>query len=57
MPEGFDIWKTETLGLRMVTNMVEWQLDGSVEMIRNGGTEFIIRFKELVYPDRLKKEV
>jgi two-component sensor histidine kinase len=57
LPEGLDIWNTDTLGLRMVTNMVEKQLSGTIEIKRDRGTEYQIRFKELVYPDRLNTEV
>jgi two-component sensor histidine kinase len=43
IPENFDIEKLDSLGLYLVTSLVE-QLDGDLEIKRNNGTEFIIRF-------------
>jgi len=40
-----DILKTESLGLQLVHILVEDQLDGSLEVDREGGTAFKIRFK------------
>ena len=54
MPEGIDIRNTDTLGLKMVTNMVERQLSGSIEMKSEGGTEYKIRFQELVRSNKMK---
>lgn len=45
IPKEVDFRATETLGLRLVTTLVENQLQGKVELHRNGGTEFHIRFK------------
>ncbi len=44
IPEDIDFKTTETLGLRLVTILVEDQLDGEITLIRNKGTEFRIRF-------------
>lgn len=39
---------TNTLGLKMVNSLVH-QLEGTLELNRTGGTEFVIKFKELKY--------
>jgi PAS domain S-box-containing protein len=43
IPENFDIENLDSLGLQLVTSLVD-QLDGELELNRNNGTEFIIRF-------------
>lgn len=43
LPKNLDLNKTKTLGLQLVNNLVE-QLEGSVEIDSNGGTEFRITF-------------
>jgi len=43
-PEGMDFRNTETLGLQLV-NMLVAQLDGSIEMVGNGGTRYVIALK------------
>jgi two-component sensor histidine kinase len=43
LPEGFDIAKTDSLGLLLVTSLVQ-QLAGTLEVKREGGAAFIIRF-------------
>jgi len=45
LPENIVIRKPETLGLRLVKSLIE-QLNGSIEMNRNGGTTYKIMFKE-----------
>jgi two-component sensor histidine kinase len=45
MPAGLDLQKSATLGLQLVHTLVK-QLDGSMEVRRNGGVEFCIRFAE-----------
>ena len=47
IPEEIDIYKTNTLGLKLVRNLVEKQLNGKIQVKRNKGTEFIIEFKIL----------
>lgn len=42
-PEGFDIKKTDTLGLKLVNALVD-QLGGNIELHHNGGTEICITF-------------
>jgi len=45
LPEDFDFRKTKSLGLHIVTILVEDQLDGKIELNRAGGTEFKITFQ------------
>jgi PAS domain S-box-containing protein len=42
-PEEFDIEDLDTLGMQLVVSLVE-QLDGELDMKRDDGTEFVIRF-------------
>ncbi len=44
-PEDVDYTNTDTLGLQLVTNLVN-QLDGSLEIINKGGTTIKIIFKD-----------
>jgi len=53
IPQHIDISHTKSLGLQLVTNLTTHQLRGSIELRRNGGTSFHIRFRELKYNDRL----
>lgn len=48
IPEDIDFRDTESLGLQLVTNLVE-QIDGNIELKRDNGTKFIIRFTEQKY--------
>ena len=52
LPENLDVENVETLGLKMVTILVN-QLKGTLEVYRIGGTEFKIIFGELEYKDRI----
>ncbi|MBE0517566.1 MAG: response regulator, partial [Methanophagales archaeon] len=47
MPEGIDIYKADSLGLKLIRNLVQEQLKGKVQVNRDNGTEFIIEFKIL----------
>ncbi len=47
IPEEFDIDKIDTLGLRLVRNLVLKQLGGKLKIERNNGTEIFIEFKIL----------
>lgn len=47
MPEEIDIFKTNTLGLKLVKNIVNNQLNGKIRVDRGIGTTFIIEFKIL----------
>jgi PAS domain S-box-containing protein len=44
-PETIDYKNTETLGLQLVTNLVN-QLDGSLDIVNQDGTTIIIKFKD-----------
>jgi PAS domain S-box-containing protein len=43
IPENLDIENLDSLGLHLVTSLVE-QLDGELEIKKNNGTEFTLRF-------------
>jgi len=48
LPHGFDLEKTDTLGLRLVHGLAVSQLGGSIEVGKAGkGASFIIRFPEM----------
>lgn len=44
VPEGFEIQRCESLGLKLVSVLVK-QLKGDIQIISEKGTEFIIKFK------------
>ncbi len=46
LPEGIDLEKSETFGFRLIKILVEDQLDGHVELDRERGTTFKIRFEK-----------
>jgi two-component sensor histidine kinase len=43
IPENLDIEDIDTLGMQLVSSLVD-QLEGELELKRENGTEFIIRF-------------
>lgn len=43
-PRDIDIYRTDSLGMQIVTSLVA-QLSGTVELMRGGGTEFRVWFK------------
>ena len=43
IPENIDIEDLDSLGIQLITTLAD-QLDGKLELKRNNGTEFIIRF-------------
>jgi two-component sensor histidine kinase len=51
-PAGLDFHKTETLGMQLVTMLVD-QLDGTISLERKPGTRFEIVFRELKYKRRI----
>lgn len=51
-PEHIDFRNTESLGLQLVVMLIEDQLDGTVELCKEHGTTFKIKFKELLYKKR-----
>jgi PAS domain S-box-containing protein len=48
-PSTVNFRETKTLGLRLVNMLVE-QLDGTIELLSKGGTEFTIRFAGMAAP-------
>jgi two-component system, sensor histidine kinase PdtaS len=52
IPENIDIDETDTLGLKLVNSLVN-QLEGTLELIQDNGTEFKLIFKELEYNERI----
>jgi PAS domain S-box-containing protein len=47
LPRGLDIKHTETLGLKLIRNLVQDQLKGSVQLEQNQGTSLTIKFKAI----------
>ena len=45
MSEDFDWRNTDSLGFKLVKILAEGQLDGTIDLDRNDGSYFIIRFK------------
>jgi two-component sensor histidine kinase len=45
LPKHFDVNKTNTLGLQLVTTLTE-QLDGILEVRNSKGAEFVLTFKK-----------
>ncbi|NWJ48383.1 MAG: PAS domain S-box protein [Chloroflexi bacterium] len=52
LPENLDPHNTETLGMQLVA-MLTRQLDGTLELLKEHGTTFIIKFRELRYRERV----
>ena len=52
MPTDIDLNNLKTLGLLLVTSLTE-QIDGQITINRNHGTEFIIKFEEVEYKNRI----
>ena len=50
-PEGLDFRRTDTLGMQIVITLVG-QIDASIELRREKGTEFKILFQEVKYKQR-----
>lgn len=51
-PETIDFRNTDTLGLQLITNLV-LQLDGTIDVILDHGTEFKINFQPMEYIQRI----
>ncbi len=45
MPQEIDLLKPTSFGLKLTAATVTRELGGSIEVVRNGGTRFVIRFK------------
>jgi PAS domain S-box-containing protein len=48
LPETFDLATAKSLGLKLVNFLARHQLRAKVEVSRNDGTEFLIRFKDKI---------
>lgn len=55
IPEELDIKNPESLGLQLV-NALASQIEGSLELKRNNGAEFRIKFRDTICRDNLKNE-
>jgi len=53
IPEDFDITKTRSLGLHLVTTLTEHQLQGRLGVDRTKGTTFHIIFREIKHKKRI----
>ncbi len=53
IPEDLDYRNTQSLGLRLITNLSENQLQGKIELKRSEGTVFHINFQEVKYKERI----
>jgi two-component sensor histidine kinase len=53
LPADLDIRNTESLGMQLLTNLAENQLQGELELSREPGTEFRLRFLEQDYGKRI----
>jgi PAS domain S-box-containing protein len=51
MPDGFDIRKTNSFGLKLVSTLVS-QMSGTIEIVTIGGSEYRIMFKSAEYKER-----
>jgi two-component sensor histidine kinase len=51
LPKGLDVTQTESLGLQLVTMLVE-QLQGTLNLDNNKGASFEIVFEKLDYRPR-----
>ncbi|MEE9201560.1 MAG: histidine kinase dimerization/phosphoacceptor domain -containing protein, partial [Candidatus Brocadiales bacterium] len=56
IPAEIDIFNVDSLGLKLVRNLVQKQLNGKIRVERNGGTEFTIEFP-LLHKDVSKEGV
>jgi len=52
LPKDINLEKPKKLGLQLVKNLTE-QLNGAINLDRNHGTKFTIKFKELKYKERI----
>ncbi|MBF0320679.1 MAG: response regulator [Nitrospirae bacterium] len=53
IPDGFDLNKSSSLGLKLIRTLGEYQLGGKIEMNTKDGMEFKLQFKELEYKKRI----
>jgi two-component sensor histidine kinase len=52
LPENLDEKVNKSLGLQLINTLIK-QLDGVLEIYKNNGTEFVIKFKEITYKERI----
>jgi two-component sensor histidine kinase len=52
LPDEVDFLKTDSLGFKIVNSLI-MQIDGTIELNKDHGTEFKIKFKELQYKRRI----
>jgi two-component sensor histidine kinase len=52
LPEGMELNNLDSLGLKLVTNLVN-QIDGKIEIDSINGVDFKIKFRELKYEKRI----
>lgn len=53
LPDDLDIRQTRSLGLQLVINLTENQLQGRVEVQRGEGVAYLVAFREINYARRL----
>jgi len=53
LPPDFDIAKSDSLGLQLVDTLVK-QLGGTTGVIKENGTKYVFKFKEIKYKERMK---
>ncbi|MCP4682121.1 MAG: sensor histidine kinase [Desulfobacterales bacterium] len=53
IPKELDIGNTKTLGLYLVSILIEDQLQGKIELSRTHGSEFRLYFREAKYKERI----
>jgi len=53
IPEEIDVYKTDTMGLKLVRNLVLEQLKGSITVKRDNGTKFFIEFENVKEEGRI----
>ncbi len=53
IPDGLDIMNVSSLGMQLIVNLANHQLNGNLELKKTHGTEFLVRFKELNYKKRV----
>lgn len=55
LPGNLDFRNAESLGLQLVNALVD-QIDGSLDLNRENGTKFTIKFRNIIFIDALKNE-
>jgi two-component sensor histidine kinase len=55
LPDNLDFRNAESLGLQLVNALVD-QIDGILDLNRENGTKFTIKFRDLISMDAMKNE-